>query len=422
MYLSEAQQAIKVCLVANVVPALSGHGGIGKTDIIKQIGAQWEDPYTGKVGIPVIVLYCATQEITDLIGFPIKVWEESGNPVVEGIKEEGRIVTSWAPPCWWPKVSSEEEAEDKAILKKIKEDIKENKRPEVDEWLFWNRPKCIVFLDEAKRAQRDVLQALYPLVLTQQLHMQKLPRGSRIITADNFAGAYDVREPDEAFMSRFCHLEVEAHIKAWHSYAREAKVASKVQNFLMSNPEFLISVSKDLEDACVKYNPSPDPRSWGDMVNRVEKYGRFALRGAAPEAQNHAVKNVIVGIVGRQAAEHYWDFSDDTISFEDILNGKAELAKVLEKLPNDIERNKLKEKLQLEAYGILQKRKYNAKEAENLCVFFLQIGSKERVTAVLQNIFTLKNAGELDQKWIDRLLQTKEIIAQIEHLMKYKKV
>jgi len=276
-------------------------------------------------------------------------------------------------------------------------------------------------LDEAKRAQRDVMQAMYPLVLSKELHMNKMPRGSRVITADNYAGAYDVREPDEAFMSRFCHIDVEAAIGSWHEWAMENDIHPKVVNFLTSNPTFLINVPKDHEDASVKYNPIPDPRSWA-MVHRIEKFGPYGMKNASPDLQRHVIKQAITGIIGMTAAAAYWTFSDTTVSFEDILTGKVDTADALKKCKDDIDRNKLREKLQIEVTAALKNRPFKIKEGEALKKFLVELGQKERATAVLQTIFMLKNAGECDAKWIEVLMKGKDIVGLIDHLMARKNV
>jgi len=423
MYLSALKKAVTVCLWADVVPDILGHRGIGKTDLIHEIGDGWTDPFTKHKGLPVVALYCATQEVTDLIGFPTKVWESTGEPVIEGVtpKEKGdRIITSWAPPDWLSRLHkhcAQFEESDRATVEKMRKD----NASEDEIWLFWHRPKCIVFLDESKRAQRDVMQAMYPLILNKTLHTNELPRGARIITADNFTGAYDVREPDEAFMSRFCHLEAEAHIGSWHDWAIRNNVHPKVVNFLTSNPSFLISVPKDQEDAVVKYVAQPDPRRWASVA-RVEKFGWKGMEKAGIEIQRHIVKQVVAGIIGTAACEQYWAFSDTVVSFEDILTGKAKTKASLERMKNDIERDKLRQKLQIEATTIMKNRKYSASEAENLKTFLVELESKERATAVLQNLFMLKNNGELSQQWIDTLMKGKEIMGLIQHLMKRKNV
>ena len=427
MFLTEVKRVMKVCLYADVVPSLAGHRGIGKTDGVYEVGEEWEDSFTGRKGLPVIPLYCATQEVTDLIGFPIKIWEKTGRPVIEGEHGEGRIVTSWAEPAWWPTINAiskhlfteEEERKDEAI----KEQMKKDGASEDEIWLFWNRPKVIIFLDELKRAPRDVLQAMYPMTLSKMLHIHKLPRGSRIITADNYAGAYDVREPDEAFMSRFCHIDVETDIRSWYDFAVGQKVHSKITNFLTSNPTFLIEVPKDQEKASIKYEPKADPRSWGDLVNRIEKYGRKGCEGLQGDLANTTLKNAIRGCIGRMATEAYWAFSDASVSFEDLLNGKEKSLKaVLEKQKDDIERNKLKEKLCIESMATLKGRKFKISEANNLKKIFLEIDSKERVTAIWQSLFLLTNSAELDHDWVKVLIEDPKVLELIEHLLKKKNV
>lgn len=417
MDLIAARRMLEICFWADVTPEIQGHRGIGKTDLLQLIGDEWEDPFTKKKGIPLTALYLATQEVTDLIGFPMKVWEKSGTPVVEGIESpdglNDRIVMSWAEPCWWPKIDLEVEARDKKMYAKMEADG----ASESELWLFWNRPKYILFLDEAKRAQRDVMQAMYPLVLSKKLHMNELPRGARIVTADNFAGAYDVREPDEAFMSRFCHIEIEAEINSWYSWAVEHEIFTKISSFLTSNPTFLISVPKDQEDSVVKYKPLPDPRSWA-MVSRVEKFGHYGVRKTSPEVQRNVMNQVITGIIGLAASAAYSTFADTTISFQDILEGKASIKKALAGCKNDIERNKLGEKMLVESTAVMKNRKFSVKESENLKRFLVDLNQKDRATPILQTIFQLKNNGECDQKWIDTLMTGKEITGLIQYLLK----
>lgn len=417
MDLIAVRRMLETCLWADVTPEICGHRGIGKTDVLQLICDEWEDPFTKRKGISLIPLYLATQEVTDLIGFPIKVWEKSGTPVVDGVESpdspNDRIVMSWAEPCWWPKIDPEVDAQDKKVYAKMKEDG----ASESELWLFWNRPKYILFLDEAKRAQRDVMQAMYPLVLSKKLHMNELPRGARIVTADNFAGAYDVREPDEAFMSRFCHIEVEAEINSWHGWAVEHKMFAKVISFLTSNPAFLINIPKDHEDSAVKYKPLPDPRSWA-MVSRVEKFGHYGVRKASPEVQRNVMNQVITGIIGMAASAAYGTFADTTISFQDILEGKASIKKALADCKNDIERNKLGEKMLVESTTVMKNRKFSIKESENLKRFLVELNQKDRATPILQTIFQLKNNGECDQKWIDTLMHGKEITDLIQYLLK----
>jgi len=428
MYLNDVRRVSSVCIQADVVASLVGHRGIGKTQIIKEIAHNWKDKWMkeDEKGIPIVCLYCATQDVADLIGFPIKIWESDNTPVVAGIPSStpnDRIITSWAEPEWVMKLRREcakTEESDKVIYEQMKKDGATD-----DELtLFWERPKAIVFLDEIKRAPREVIQAMYPFLLDKTLHMHVMPRGTRVATADNYAGAYDLREPDEAFMSRSCHIECEADIKTWAEWAMANNVHPKVISFLTSNPAMLLQVPKDQEEASIHYKPIPDPRRWGDMINRIQKFGRFApaLKDATPEIQDHTLKNAIRGITGGQTTEAYWKHSDAMISMESILEGKITLKKALSNFRSEIKANQLKEKIQIEAGGTMKNRPYNKAEADKLIELLKHMDSKERSTAILQALFTMKNNNELDEKWVRVLMQDADIVKILDHLMKRKKV
>ena len=75
MYLNDVERVISICIQADVVPEIVGHRGIGKTQLVRQVGRGWKDRWMSEdqEGIPVISLYGATQYVADLIGFPIKM-------------------------------------------------------------------------------------------------------------------------------------------------------------------------------------------------------------------------------------------------------------------------------------------------------------------------------------------------------------
>jgi len=98
------------------------------------------------------------------------------------------------------------------------------------------------------------------------------------------------------------------------------------------------------------------------------------------------------------------------------------LKAVLEKQKDDIERNKLKEKLCIESMATLKGRKFKISEANNLKKIFLEIDSKERVTAIWQSLFLLTNSAELDHDWVKVLIEDPKVLELIEHLLKKKNV
>jgi len=419
MHLNEVKRVLQACISADVPIALEGHRGIGKTEGVRQVAAEWRDPWMkeGQYGIPMFGLYCATQDVPDLIGFPIQVWSSSGQAVVKGIPstvENDTIDTSWATPQWATQIikyCAQFDESDEIIRKQM---IAENKSKK-EIYAFWNRPKAIIFLDELKRAPREVIQAMYPFLIDKQLHMLQMPRGTRVVTADNYAGAYDLREPDEAFMSRLCHIDVEADINTWFEWAVDNDVHSKIRNFLISNPTMLMAIPKDQEEASVKYHANPDPRSWGNMVNRLEKYGRIPLTGS-DEEKDHIIKTAIRGIVGLATCEAYWKFSNTDITMEQIITGKCTLKPELNKKQSDIKRNLLKQKLQLECAKTLENRKFTIKEGDALNRFLLELDSKERATAILQTIMIMKNQKKLESAWVKHITSNKQVLDIIQHL------
>jgi hypothetical protein len=148
------------------------------------------------------------------------------------------------------------------------------------------------------------------------------------------------------------------------------------------------------------------------------------MEKAGADVQRHIIKQVIAGIIGTAATEQYWAFSDSVVSFEDVLTGKVKggIKTALERVKNDIERDKLKQKLQIEATAVMKNREFSEKEATNLKTFLVELGSKERATAVLQTLFMLKNQGELSHPWIDALMKGPEVMELIKHLMVQKNV
>lgn len=251
--------------------------------------------------------------------------------------------------------------------------------------------------------------------------MEQMPRGTRVVTADNFAGAYDVREPDEAFMSRLCHITVENNINDWMEWAVEHDIHPKIRSFLGTNPAMLIHIPEDQKDASIKYEAIPDPRRYGGALNRLEKYGRYGLTKFTGDLVENAIKLAIQGIVGIPVAAAYWKHSDTTISMEDILMGKGTLKASLAKITKDVNKNKLLEKLQIECPPILKDRPFEKKEAVRLREFVTEI-SKERATGILQAIFVMKNSNDLDNKWVDELMKGKEVLEIIKHLINKKNI
>lgn len=364
----DAAYILKALITADVPAVLWGERGIGKSSIVRQIARE--------LNIPYVDLRLATQEVSDLIGIPTV----DVDPVTKKRK------TYWARPEWFP-------GED--------------------------QPSGILFLDEMNRAPRDVTQATFQLVLDKRLHTHVLPEGWHIVAACNYFGAYDVRELDEAMMSRFAHIDVEASHHAVCDFALETGWSQRVIGFLRSNPKFLIMTRDEKGEASIqKYAPSPDPRRW-EMVNRLITKGTKIFPSSAEE---HLTRQAISSIVGEAAAMTFIKFREKLPTFEDILTGDSSFEK-LQKVAKEKDLVAGVEKICMEAVAILKNRDYNDKEFNRAVKFFLEIDRKEWVATVLQRLLELRDEKKLkDVDWIEHFVADDNIQKLFEDMMKIKKI
>lgn len=348
MYTVDVRYIVKAFYAADVPIVLWGNRGIGKSSIIKQLSKD--------LHVPFIDLRLATQEVSDLIGIP---------KVNIATKQ-----TYWAKPEWFP-------GED--------------------------QPEGILFLDEMNRAQRDVIQAVFQLVLDKKIHTHQLPAGWRIISACNYVGAYDVRELDEAMMSRFGHVDVEASHHAVCDYGMENGWNTRVLSFLRSNQKYLMATHEETgEDAPDKYVPSPDPRRWEMCSNLLSKgFNTFPEARAA-----HLQRLSLQCVIGEAAARALATYREQLPTIEDILTGKATYKK-LQKLtidkPSDL--NNQVEKICMEMTVTLKNREYNEEELKHLLTFMKDIDRRELVTGVVQRMLEVSSEGNFkNDRWVDDLL------------------
>lgn len=364
----DAAYILHAFIAADVPVVLWGDRGVGKSSIVRQVAKE--------LGIPYIDLRLATQEVSDLIGIPTVGIDPTS----------GKKKTYWARPEWFPGDDT---------------------------------PKGILFLDEMNRAPRDVTQATFQLVLDKRLHTHVLPPGWRIVAACNYFGSYDVRELDEAMMSRFAHIDVEASHHAVCDYALEVGWESRVINFLRSNPKMLISTHEDKgETAPQKYSPSPDPRRW-EMVNRMMVDGVKAFPGSS---EDHLIRQALTCIVGEAAARTFLQFREKLPTFEDILTGKSNYEKIVKETKENALMTGI-EKICMEAVTIIRLRDYDVKEFNRAAKFFIEIERKDLIAGCLQRLLELRDEKKLkDDEWVNQLVSNAQILALFEDMLKKKKI
>jgi len=202
-----AKKAVKRAFKANRPIFLWGPPGIGKSDIVKQMGEELE--------AHVIDIRLSLWEPTDIKGIP---YFDSDN---------GKM--AWAPPIELP---------DGVMSKKYKQ--------------------IILFMDEMNSAAPAVQAAAYQLVLNRRVGTYHLPDNVLIVAAGN-------RESDKGvtyrmpapLANRFVHLEMKVDWDDYFGWATENRIHKDVVGFLSFS-------KKDLYDFDPKSGSRAfaTPRSW----------------------------------------------------------------------------------------------------------------------------------------------------------------
>jgi hypothetical protein len=198
-----ARKAIRKAIVKHRPTFLWGPPGIGKSDLVKQIGAELERE--------VIDVRLALWEPTDIKGIPYYN------------TDQGKMV--WAPPSELPT------------------------DPE---------STAIIFLDELNSAPPAVQAAAYQLVLNRRVGTYELPKGVDVVAAGNREGDRGVTYRMPApLANRFVHLEMKVDFDDWQEWATANRVHPEVVGY--------VSFAKqDLNDFDPKSASKAfaTPRSW----------------------------------------------------------------------------------------------------------------------------------------------------------------
>lgn len=329
------KESIRLAGEAGITVCIWGHRGIGKSQIIQQITTEGDgeilkvykkdgkpvplgtnnadDTINVRLPIGLIDYRCSQIEASDVRGLPDKVYLDG--------ESNGR--TTYLPPLEMP-IADMTSADIYRELALIKDPADRVKRSEE---LQPRYERGILFLDEINRAQDDVLQAIFQLLLDLRIGMYVLPQGWRIAVACNFMeGDYITNGfNDAALLDRMCHLVFsagEGTIDDWTRFMadKHGEHASSAIEFCASNTDFLVGqVQGDLG-----FSVQPSPRSW-DRVATIERI-------AASKYSEAARYMVISGLVGQAAAIAYNAYSCPVKPRDILLNGVDQYRKELAKL------------------------------------------------------------------------------------------
>lgn len=353
MNVSQLKRALVACTKHKIVPFVWGTQGVGKTTIVG-------DTYEA-MGYKMVHLLLASQEPGDLIGLLHK--------------DEKTGTVSHLPPKWFP-----------------------------------FEGKVCVFLDELNRAPMEVIQVMFPFILSGTIHTHQAGPEVVIVAAGNYnTGQFNVTDTsDAAWMSRFCHLDFEPSLEDFVTYADKAG-KNTISDFIRAYPEMLRVEPKE------KLNLSllqPDPRAWLNQVFPLES-----------EDINDCRYEVVAGIVGPTAAAAYMTHRTcnlETLKAKDVLDNYPSYRPQVQKLsdPND-NRFDLLDRVSNEIVKIMEDTSITDSQLSNYRQFLLDIPLEMSLKIIdkIQGTPKLKRKGDLlnDEKFVKLFEQQKLLTTDNKH-------
>lgn len=353
MFLMKIKEAFPHLLKADVSPCLVGPHGIGKTEIVKQ--------FVAETGNFIKIINLGNQDVGDLVGLPDFSLDDEGN----------KETTTFMIPQW----------------------IKD-----LDNFAIDNPDKyAIIFFDEVNRARRDVLQAIFSLVLEKRIHTHSLASNVRVMFAMNPSDEnYVVTDlSDNALLDRMCFLKVTPSKKEFFTYAEKNEVNGDLLGFFKEQEELLDNFDNTFSYDVVK----PSRRS-------VFTADRLIKSGISDEL----FEQVLPGLFGLKATVAFMQYKKTAkkpIKLDIVLNKFTKVTQ--KKVKNYVELNRI-DLLKDTCDELLEKCKddeftLTKKQQTNLETFILML-PKEMVFYVLKPCYlheTVRNIVDNSKEIVDIL-------------------
>lgn len=186
-------------------------------------------------------------------------------------------------------------------------------------WFPLDGKPIVLFLDELNRARPEVLQTIMDLALNRTLAGRKLPDGSRIISAVNDGGQYQLTDLDPALVSRFNVVTFRPTTQEWLLWADKVGVDARVRDFIRENPIWLDKNPDAKEGVDTGLDKTPDRRAWKRVSDILKTAGDI----------NPIVAKAMSAIVGPKAASALVG----SVSAKKILSGREVLQNFEKHLP-----------------------------------------------------------------------------------------
>jgi hypothetical protein len=271
-----------------------GPPGIGKSELIAEIGAEQKRP--------VIDMRLLLLEPTDIKGIPFY------DPATQTMR--------WAQPADLPQTITERDinrakkALSLAIEGKDEDEIHEKTQKLETLKIAQEFSKAILFLDEINAAPPSVQAAAYQLILNRRVGEYKLPDGVSMVCAGNRDSDKGVtyRMPSP-LANRLVHIEMTSNFDDWQKWAIMARVHADVVGFLSHHKQKLFNFDPKSPDKAFA-----TPRSWV-FVSQL-------ITDELPESMNTAL---VAGTVGEGLATEFAQHRKVAAKMpkpEDVLTGK----------------------------------------------------------------------------------------------------
>lgn len=384
--ISTVKEVVMLCGKAGVTPFIWGHRGMGKSSLVRQLAAE------NMMGF--IDQRCSQMEASDIRGLP-----HAG--------KDGR--THYLPPAGMPigDMTDQQIANELAEVLRISSEGKTIDQISTEittvletaslqtQALYYNRLKelqphferGILFLDEVNRAQDDVLQAIFELVLDKCVGQYVIPPGWIVVAAGNFMEGYMVNGfTDPAFINRFCHVTLsggESTLEEWVQYmsCEHGDHAHKIIEFASHNVEHL---DGKIEGE-LGFTIQPSRRSW-EMVTKISAAWD---RGGFSQI---AKKECFSGLIGRELAISFEQHSCPVKPADLIKNGVKHYSRTL----SSLQRNQLTGVM----WGLVghTKSRIDEDSIANTCLDFAEfmaknVNDKDIVVAFCRALVTVGGNG-----------------------------
>ena len=316
--LNQVKAALPYAFKANLVPLLHGIHGVGKSTSIRE--------YTEENNMGFVDLRLGQMEVGDLLGLP----EITTDP------KTGDKITVFARPKWFP-----------------------------------TEGRGVLFLDEINRSKRDVIQAVFQLVLDRKLHDYRLPEGWSVVAAMNPSNEdYQTLDlSDKAFLDRFCHLKITSSYQDFIAYGETKGFNKSILNFINTQPGLLRGNNQEFN---LEKIIEPSDRSWAAA-------GRLVDNKEIPEDILNELVTGLVGLAASTAFLSWKKISEKPVDGALVLKDYKKVKKIIVEQGNaenyrpDLVNETMNNILKLLEAKPKEEEPVTDKEYKNLCAFLCDI-------------------------------------------------